>query len=197
MPKLPKSFYLGDDVESIARLLLGKFLFSKINNEVTGGIITETEAYKGILDKASHAYGGKRTNRTEVMYSQGGISYVYLCYGIHHLLNVITAEADTPHAVLIRGIYPITGIEHMLKRTGKSKEDYNLSNGPGKLTLALGVDISLNGVSYQSDKLWIEDRGIKVRDHNIKEGLRIGVDYAEEDSLLPYRYELITFFGKK
>ena len=190
MPKLPISYYLNDDVESLARSLLGKFLFSNINNKLTGGIITETEAYKGITDKASHAYGGRRTNRTGVMYKQGGISYVYLCYGVHYLLNVVTAEIDIPHAILIRGIYPITGIDHMLARTGKFKADYNLSNGPGKLTKALGVNMSQNGISFQGNKLWIEDRGIDIKSQDIKTTPRIGVDYAAEDSLLPYRYVL-------
>jgi len=191
MSKLSTSFYLGNNVESIARLLLGKFIFTKINGMLTGGIITETEAYNGVLDKASHAYGGKRTNRTEVMYRQGGIAYVYLCYGVHYLLNVVTADSDIPHAVLIRGIYPIIGVNNMLDRTGKSKVDYNLTNGPGKLSKALGIDNSLNGVKYDSNKLWIEDRGIIVRNEDIVIGPRIGVDYAGEDSLLPYRYILL------
>jgi len=190
MSKLPLSFYLSDDVESIAYSLLGKFLFSSINGILTGGIITETEAYKGVVDKASHAYGGKLTNRTEVMYRQGGISYIYLCYGVHYLLNVVTAEVDTPHAVLIRGIYPISGVNYMMGRTGKTKVDYNLTNGPGKLTKALGIDISLNGVGYLDDKLWIEDKGISILKQDITKGPRIGVDYAAEDSLLPYRYVL-------
>ncbi len=138
MPKLPLSYYLGDDVEIIARSLLGKYLYTEFDNIKTGGIITETEAYKGVTDKASHAYGGRLTDRTRVMYDEGGISYIYLCYGIHYLLNIVTAEADIPHAVLIRAVYPTTGIDHILKRTGKSKIDYKVTNGPGKLTKALG-----------------------------------------------------------
>ena len=190
MSKLPISYYLSDDVESIARSLLGKFLYTSINNKLTGGIITETEAYKGVSDKASHAYGGRRTNRTEVMYKQGGISYVYLCYGVHYLLNVVTAEVDIPHAILIRGIYPLTGIDHMLARTGKIKSDHNLTNGPGKLTKSLGVNMSHNGISFQGNELWIEDRRVDIRSHDIETTPRIGVDYAAEDSLLPYRYVL-------
>ncbi len=124
------------------------------------------------------------------MYKQGGISYVYLCYGVHYLLNVVTAEVDIPHAVLIRGIYPLTGIDHMLARTGKSKAGYNLTNGPGKLTKALGVNMSQNGISFQGNKLWIEDRGVDIKSQDIETTPRIGVDYAAGDSLLPYRYVL-------
>jgi len=192
MLKLPTSFYLSDNVESIATSLLGKYLLTNIGGVVTGGMITETEAYKGITDKASHAFGGKRTTRTEIMYRQGGIAYIYLCYGVHYLLNVVTADVDIPHAVLIRGIYPLVGISSMLARTGKSKADYRLSDGPGKLTKALGIDITLNGISYNtSNSLWIEDRGVVIVDRDIIRGPRVGVDYAAEDAFLPYRYILV------
>lgn len=190
MFKLPLIYYISNDVESIAKSLLGKYIFSNIDNKLTGGIITETEAYKGVVDKASHAYGGRRTRRTEVMFNKGGISYVYLCYGIHYLLNVVTAEIDIPHAVLIRAIYPIEGVEHMLTRTGKVDAGHGLTNGPGKLTKALGVNISQNGISFQGNELWIEDRGLDIKSEDIEITPRIGVDYAEEDALLPYRYKL-------
>lgn len=190
MTKLPLSFYTDNDVVSIARSLLGKVLCSNINNSVTAGIITETEAYNGVSDKASHAYGGRRTKRTEVMYKSGGISYVFLCYGVHNLLNVVTAKADIPHAVLIRGMYPLIGIKHMLARTGKIKADYSLTNGPGKITKALGVNVTHNNISYQGDELWIEDREIDVNNEDIISSPRIGVDYAGEDASLPYRFVL-------
>lgn len=190
MPKLPLSYFQHDDVELIAKSLLGKFLFSKMDNIVTGGIITETEAYKGIEDKASHSYGGRRTNRTEVMYSNGGIVYVYLCYGMHILFNVVTAGLNTPHAILIRAIFSLFGTNEMLLRTNKSKVDYNLTNGPGKLTKELGIVLSDNSISIDDNRIWIEDREIIIMIKDILSGPRVGVDYAEEDALLPYRYNL-------
>ncbi len=188
MEKLPLSYYLNDNVEDIAKSLLGKILYSRVDKDITAGIITETEAYKGVGDKASHAYGGRFTKRTEVMYKRGGISYVYQCYGIHYLLNVVTSDIDIPHAVLIRGIFPIIGINLMLERTGKSKADYKLTNGPGKISKALGVSISHNDISLQSDKLWIENGQREIRKEEIVIGPRVGIDYAGEDALLPYRF---------
>src|SRR4051812_21670161 len=113
MPKLKASYYANTDVVFLAKDLIGKTLCTRINNKLTCGIITETEAYAGIIDKASHAYGGRRTNRTETMYSKGGVSYVYLCYGIHRLFNIVTNTVDVPHAILIRAIYPTKGIEEI------------------------------------------------------------------------------------
>ncbi|NQU32754.1 MAG: DNA-3-methyladenine glycosylase [Bacteroidetes bacterium] len=188
MAKLPISYYLHSDVVYIARSLLGKYLFSNIDNILTGGIITETEAYQGTTDKASHAYAGIRTNRTEIMYRQGGVAYVYLCYGIHYLLNVVTADLNIPHAVLIRAIYPTMGTNEMLVRTGKTKVDYNLSNGPGKLTKAMGIKKLHNGTSYHGNEIWIEDNKIAIKRMDIEAGPRIGVDYAGKDALLPYRF---------
>ncbi len=126
MSKIPISYFQSDDVELLEKSLLGKYIYSKNNNLITGGIITETEAYKGVEDKASHSYGGRRTSRTEIMYGPAGISYVYLCYGVHHLLNVVTAQENTPHAILIRGIYATEGISIMLERTVKEMYDYSL-----------------------------------------------------------------------
>src|SRR3982750_593315 len=119
--KIPKSFYLRHDVVSISKELLGKYLFTKIEGTVTAGIITETEAYAGQIDKASHAYNNRRTARTEVMFSEGGVAYVYLCYGIHHLFNIVTNMADVPHAVLVRAVEPLEGIKYMLQRRGKKE----------------------------------------------------------------------------
>src|SRR5580765_1546627 len=119
MPKLPRSFYTRENVLQIAKELMGKFLVTQINVLVTSGMITETEAYAGEIDKASHAYGGRRTNRTEIMYAKGGTAYVYLCYGIHHLFNVVTNKKDHPHAILIRAVEPIEGIEMMMQRRNK------------------------------------------------------------------------------
>ncbi len=190
MGKLSASYYISDDVVSIANSLLGKYLYCNTNNILTGGIITETEAYKGVTDKASHSYGGRLTNRTKTMYEKGGIAYIYLCYGIHYLLNVVTADINTPHAILIRSIYPLIGVPEMLARTSKKTADYNLTIGPGKLTKAMGITNSLNGVSYLENELWIEDKGIVINEEDIYAGSRIGVEYAEEDAALPYRFVL-------
>src|SRR5438132_14057715 len=124
MQKLPPTFYQRADVLTIAKELLGKLLVTQFNGQVTSGRIVETEAYNGVIDRASHAFGGRRTKRTEVMYGNGGTAYVYFTYGMHHLFNVVTNKADVPHAVLIRAVEPITGIEEMLLRTGKQMADY-------------------------------------------------------------------------
>jgi DNA-3-methyladenine glycosylase len=108
---LPSEFYIRTDVVQVARDLLGKVLYTSFNHEITAGIIIETEAYAGVTDKASHAYNNRRTARTEIMYRTGGTAYVYLCYGIHSLFNIVTSVEDNPHAVLIRGIEPLHGIE--------------------------------------------------------------------------------------
>ncbi|HEY9560748.1 MAG TPA: DNA-3-methyladenine glycosylase, partial [Anseongella sp.] len=114
--KLSDVFYQREDVVQISRELLGKYLFTRLNGEITGGMIVETEAYHGPEDRASHAWKGRFTNRTRVMYGQGGMAYVYLCYGIHHLFNVVTAGNGVPHAVLVRAIEPTLGIERQLER---------------------------------------------------------------------------------
>ncbi len=190
MNKLKVSFFEGEDVVEIAKSLLGCFLLTNIDNVITGGLITETEAYNGITDKASHAYGGRLTQRTRTMYLSGGFSYVYLCYGIHNLLNVVTGPAGVPTAVLIRGIYPMIGIQHMQMRAGKEVSGYELTNGPGKLTRSLGVTLQHNAVNYQSDIIWIEKRKQDIFEDDIKTGPRIGVAYAGKDALLPYRFLL-------
>ena len=190
MAKLPLSYFQSDDVTFLARSILGKYLFTDINGKVTGGMITETEAYEGITDKASHAYGGLRTRRTEIMYADGGKSYVYLCYGIHCLFNIVSGKKNTPHAILVRGIFPTVGINQMLSRTGKNKAGYQLTNGPGKLSKALGITLEHNGLLLNGDKVWLEDKGIKCMDKHIGSGKRIGVEYAGKDALLPYRFEL-------
>ncbi len=186
--KLTPAFYQNEQVVMLARSLQGKYLFSNINNRLTGGIITETEAYAGIGDKASHAYNGRRTARTETMYREGGVSYVYFTYGMHHLFNVVTGKKDVPHAILIRAIFPLTGCDHMLMRTGKKKVNYQLTNGPAKLTKALGITKEHNNINLNGNIIWIEDRGIEINKNDIKATPRIGIDYAGEDALLPYRF---------
>lgn len=188
---LPLSFYEREDVVLIARELLGKTLFTEmIPGTITGGIITETEAYKGIEDKACHAYNNRRTPRTEVMYQRGGISYVYLCYGMHHLLNIVTNTQDIPHAVLIRAIYPCIGVETMLKRRNKSSLTKELTSGPGALSQALGITKLHNGLSLLKKPLWIQDIEINLSEDKIQSSARIGVDYAKEHAKLPWRFTI-------
>lgn len=190
MPKLAKEFYLREDVVEISRELLGKHLFTKVDGKLTGGIITETEAYEGIIDKASHAYNNRRTNRTEIMFAEGGVAYVYLCYGIHHLFNVVTNYKNTPHAILIRTLKPTTGIKTMLTRRNKIKEDKTLTAGPGSVSQALGIKTSNTGLDLTGNKIWIEDKGLKISLKDILASPRVGVDYAEDHAHWPYRFRI-------
>jgi len=191
MSVLSLDFYLRPNVVAISRDLLGKWIFTKFENgPLTGGMIIETEAYAGAIDRASHAYQNRRTPRTEVMFQKGGIAYVYLCYGMHHLLNVVTNLEGIPHVVLIRAIKPTHGIDTMLKRRRKAALDPHLTSGPGSLCKALGIDRSFNGKSFDSPFLWIEDRNIVFHDHEIMATPRIGIDYAKEDAKLPWRFHL-------
>ena len=186
--KLPLEFYTHNDVLSITRSLLGKYLFTCIDGIITGGYIVEAEAYNGIVDKASHAYGNRQTNRTKTMYMQGGIAYVYLCYGIHEMFNVVTSVEGEPHAVLIRGIVPTDGIDVMMARRNLSVFKPSITNGPGSVAKALGISRQMNANSLSGDVIWIEDRGLSFTDEEIVTAPRIGVDYAKEDALLPYRF---------
>jgi len=185
--KLNASYFQQSDVVFLARDLIGKTLCTRIDGVETGGIITETEAYAGVTDKASHAYGGRRTARTETMYSAGGVSYVYLCYGIHRLFNIVTNVEDVPHAVLIRAIYPTRGLPEIIKRRGAPLSS-KLCTGPGKVTQALGIDLIHNQVSLSGPDIWIVDEKLGVSAQDIVCGPRIGVDYAGEDAQLPYRF---------
>lgn len=186
--KLPESFYLNNNVVEIARNLLGKYLFTCIDGVVTGGYIVETEAYNGVVDKASHAYGNRLTPRTQTMFAKGGVAYVYLCYGIHEMLNVVTSVEGQPHAVLIRAVNPTVGLDEMLYRRNMAVVKPNITAGPGSVGKALGISRKQNGISFQSDQLWIEDQGLTFADEQIAAVPRIGVAYAAEDALLPYRF---------
>ena len=182
-------FYQGSNVVKIARKLLGKVLVTKWKGIETSGRIVEVEAYNGVIDKASHAAGGRRTNRNEVMYGEGGVSYVYLCYGIHHLFNVVTNRQETPHAILIRALEPIKGIDVMLERTGKKKLDNTLTKGPGNVSKALGISFKQHsGLSLLSKELFIAEDDFAINKKDIVASPRIGVDYAGEDAKLPYRF---------
>lgn len=186
--KLSNSYYLNPDVEFLAKDLLGKILFTQTEEGLTAGIIVETEAYFGISDKASHAYGGRRTARTETMYCEGGTVYVYLCYGIHHLLNVVTSVKDDPKCVLIRGIEPFEGLELMEMRRKMSANRAAISSGPGSAAKALGIDSAFNKDILTGERIWIEDRGIRYADSKIASSSRIGIAYAQEHAELPLRF---------
>ncbi len=186
--KLDNSFYDRPGVVPVARDLLGKILVTELAGGRTSGRIVETEAYNGIVDRASHAWSGRRTKRTEVMYAAGGTAYVYLIYGIHHLFNVVTNKTDIPHAVLVRALEPLEGIPLMLQRTGKPSLDYSLTRGPGNLSKALGLLTAHTGVSLLGGEIYIGDDRFRPRRSEIVAGPRIGVDYAGEDAALPYRF---------
>jgi DNA-3-methyladenine glycosylase len=195
---LDNAFFRRDDTIQIARDLLGKVLVTNIEGKTTAGMIVETEAYNGAADKACHAFGRRFTKRTQVMYMEGGAAYVYLCYGLHHLFNIVTNIADTPHAVLIRAAEPIVGIDTMLHRTGKPTADYTLTKGPGNMSKAFGITKLHTGLLLNTEELFIAQPafaqvvfGVRlppVTDEDIVTTPRIGVDYAGEDALLPYRF---------
>jgi DNA-3-methyladenine glycosylase len=187
---LPDSFYQRADVTKIARELLGKVLVTRIDGRFTSGMIVETEAYAGAADKASHAFGNRRTNRTEIMYAHGGVAYVYLCYGIHHLFNVVTNVENTPHAILIRAVEPLDGVEIMLERRRKEQLLPNVTAGPGAMSEALGIRTTHTGLNLQGPAIYIEDRGIRISKKDIVAGTRVGVAYAREDAMLPYRFSI-------
>lgn len=188
LKRLPPSFYQRKNVLQIAKELLGKVIVTKWGNIITSARIVETEAYAGKTDKASHAHGGRRTGRNEIMYAEGGVAYVYLCYGIHHLFNVVTNKDEIPHAILIRAGEPVTGVEEMLRRTGKKKPDNSLTRGPGNLSKALGIYTRHSCISLLDDSLFIADDGFVYKKKEIAVSPRIGVDYAGDDALLPYRF---------
>lgn len=186
--KLSRDFYLRDDVVEVSADLLGKVLCTRLDGCLTKLIITETEAYAGVTDRASHAYGGRRTGRTEPMFGEGGTAYVYLCYGIHHLFNIVTNEANTPHAILIRAGVPLRGMNVMLRRRNKLRLDETLLAGPGSLAKAMGITTEHTGTSLLGRQIWIEDHGIEIDEQSVIVGPRIGVDYAGDDALRPYRF---------
>ena len=186
--KIPKDYYLNPDVVALSRDLIGKYLFTCIGGELTGGYIVETEAYAGVIDKASHSFGGRVTPRTQTMYRQGGVSYVYLCYGIHEMFNIVTSVEGQPHAVLIRAIQPTHGLDMMMHRRKMETLKPNITKGPGSVAKAMAISRKINAVCLQSDTIWLEDRGLTFPDAEIKASPRIGVGYAGDDALLPYRF---------
>ena len=192
MPKLTADFYEREDVLAISRELLGKVLCTNFDGKLTSGIIVETEAYAGITDKASHAYRGRRTNRTETMYTIGGSAYVYLCYGIHHLFNVVTNVEGVPHAVLIRAVQPLDGIDIMLRRRNMKTISNRLTAGPGILSQAMDISVHSSGQSLLDKQMWIENRenNNPLKDFQIISSPRVGVQYAGKDASNPWRFQV-------
>lgn len=191
---LPASYYLDEDVVGLARDLLGKVLVTHFDGITTSGIITETEAYRGPEDRASHAWNNRRTARTDVMFSAGGSAYVYLCYGIHHLFNVVTGPSGLPHAVLIRAIQPTVGEEIMLIRRGLASLRKGWITGPGTVTQALNINTSHSGLRLDdmNSPLQLFDTGTIIPTSLILSGPRVGVQYAGADALLPWRFRFST-----
>jgi DNA-3-methyladenine glycosylase len=187
MKKLPREFYNRSDTLRIAREILGKTLVVPTETgERISGMIVETEAYLGEIDKAAHSYNGRRTARNEITYALGGHIYVFFIYGMYFQLNIVCGEVDSPQVVLIRGIEPLDGIETMRQRRGKMK-DQNLTSGPGKLCIAFGIDRSFNGENLLGNRIWLEE-GEKITENQIESGVRIGIDYAEEFAEMPWRF---------
>lgn len=187
--RLPHSYYQSLEVTALAKDLLGKYLVTEINGIRCSGKIVETEAYRGPDDKACHAYNNRRTPRTEVMYETGGVAYIYICYGMHHLMNIVTGPKDNAHAVLIRALEPAEGVEVMAERRQMQVSDFRLTKGPGALSLAMGLTSEWSGVSLISSTLvWVEDRGLSLSAHEVCSGPRIGVESAGEAATWPWRY---------
>lgn len=188
MKKLPVEFYDRPGVVTIAKELIGKIIVTKFDAVVTSGRIVETEAYIGLTDRASHSFGGRRTARNEYMYAGAGTAYVYICYGMHHLFNIVTNKKDIPDAVLIRALEPIKGIEQMLKRTGKKTIDNTLTRGPGNAAKALGISKGHSGINLVKNEIFITDDGFEVNKKILGTSRRIGVESSGDAALLPYRF---------
>ena len=188
MKKLPLNFYKRKDVVAIARELLGKIVVTNFDGKITSGRIVEAEAYVAHVDKASHAFGGRRTAKNEHMYAHPGTAYVYICYGMHQMFNIVTNEKDIPDAVLIRAIEPLEGVDVMLKRTGKPKLDFTLTKGPGNVGKALGIFKKHSGLHLLHDEIYLIDDGFKLKEKEVGISGRIGVASAGADALLPYRF---------
>ena len=185
--KLPRQFYTRTNVLTVARDLLGKLLVVPASDGTrVSGLIVEAEAYRGPQDRASHAYGGRRTKRTETMYRTGGTAYIFFVYGMYNQFNVVTNLEGVPHAILIRALEPVEGIELMKVRRARQPERY-LTNGPGKLCIALGIDRTFDRTDLLGKRVWLEE-GERVPRSRIISGPRVGIDYAEEWVDKPWRF---------
>lgn len=185
---LPRSFYERADVVALTRELLGKIVITRFDDTTTAGRIVEAEAYNGPFDRAAHSYNNRRTKRTEVMYGHGGTAYVYLCYGIHQMFNIVTNKPGIPNAILVRAVEPVEGVETMLVRSNKHIHGFDLTRGPGNVAKALGLHTRHTGMSLQSAQLSVVSDRFEYKENEIAATARIGVDYAGEDALLPYRF---------
>jgi len=190
MKKLPQSFYARRDVVSIARELIGKILVTNVDHALTSGRIVETEAYVAHTDRASHSFGGKRTPRNEHMYEGPGTAYVYICYGLHHMMNIVTNEKNIPDAVLIRAVEPLEGVRVMLRRTGKKAGDRSLTRGPGNVGKALGITRDHSGSRLSGPEIYVAGDDFRLEPGQVGVSPRIGVESAGGDALLPYRFFL-------
>jgi len=188
MKKLSIAFYQRKDVVEIAKDLLGKIVVTNIDGKITSGRIVETEAYVANVDKASHAYNGKRTLRNEAMYAAAGAIYVYICYGMHNMLNIVTNDLNVPDAILIRALEPIKGIEIMLERTGKIMLDNTLTKGPGNVAKAMGISKNITGLMVGEKIINIYKDDFSFLQDEIGTSKRIGIDGAGTDAELPYRF---------
>ncbi|HYK76451.1 MAG TPA: DNA-3-methyladenine glycosylase [Daejeonella sp.] len=186
--KLPHSFYQRNDAVLIARELLGKYVFTKVDGKLTGGIIVETEAYQGPEDRGSHAFNHRRTPRNEVMYQAGGVAYMYICYGIHDMLNVVTGMHGVSHAILIRAVEPVEGLGTMRERRKIYHQDHRLCQGPGSLAKALGLSKAHNGYDLQSDLVWLEDREHAIEEKQIIASARVGMNFEGPYKTIPWRF---------
>ncbi|MDW8331744.1 MAG: DNA-3-methyladenine glycosylase [Cyclobacteriaceae bacterium] len=185
--KLEAAFYQRNNVVKIARELLGKILVTRVGGHITSGMIVETEAYSW-KERGCHAYGGRKTARNSVMFMPGGYAYVYLCYGMHNMVNVVTNSEGVAEAVLIRAVEPIRGVDVMMERRNTNATSLReLTTGPGKLTAALGINRDFNGKSLLGEEIWIE-QGEKILSRDIVASARIGIAYALEDAKLPWRF---------
>ncbi|MDX2047007.1 MAG: DNA-3-methyladenine glycosylase [Chitinophagaceae bacterium] len=188
MQKLGLEFYNRSNVVQIAKELPGKVLVTNFDGRLTSGRIVEVEAYNGVVDMASHARRGTRTARNEMMYARAGTAYVYICYGIHHLFNIVTNKVNIPHAILVRAVEPLEGIDVMLRRTGKKKPDSTLTSGPGNAGKALGIFNYHSGIDLTGDTIYLAEDGFKLGKGDVIATARIGVESAGDDAKLPYRF---------
>ena len=190
--RLSKSFFLREDVVQISKELLGKILVTNIAGHIAAAKIVETEAYQAPEDKASHAYNNRLTNRTKVMFQEGGVAYVYLCYGIHHLFNVVTAKEGIPHAVLIRAVEPLENISLMLNRRNFKQKKSQLTAGPGVMSKALGITTIHSGINLtdKNSPIWLEESSYILKEENIIATPRVGIGYAKECILWNWRFRI-------